>query len=144
MMVKNALNEYKDKVDRIMEQMVDVKQKLQHINATESDLVKQMGLQGDDLLQCLVQVRVFTETLRGSASIYSPIVSFLEAIRSSVLMDVKLLSTGKESNVRLAGNRLINRVGMLSDYCCTGNQYVKATSSEYPTVQASARLRAIQ
>lgn len=82
--VEDLVKEYPAKVKKISDQIAQIEEKLQKINEAENTLVNQMGLQGNNLLQCLIQVRVFATSVHGAAGIYAPIVSFLEGILYSL------------------------------------------------------------
>lgn len=73
---------FPSKMASIQKQIDELHQRLVDIDKTAKDVTNQVGLHGNTLIQCLIEVRTFAKTLKNGASAYAPLISILNGMLS--------------------------------------------------------------
>lgn len=71
---------FPSKMESVQKQIDKLHQKLVEIDETEINIKDRVGLHGNTLINCLIEVRTFAKTLHDGASAYSPLVSILKGM----------------------------------------------------------------
>jgi len=79
------------KINHTQEQIDLYVEKIKEIDQTEKNVTAMIGLSGKPLIDCLIAVRKFAQTLKPGAIIYSPLVAILSAIQDIVKENIALL-----------------------------------------------------
>lgn len=68
-----AMQEIEDNIDQL-------KKKKDNLQKGEDETIETIGLQGDTLISCLIQVRTFAKRLQPGASAYAPLHSIMSGM----------------------------------------------------------------
>lgn len=164
---KADLMKFEENLPKVMQDIEDnidqLKEKKDKLQKGEDQTIDTIGLQGDTLIDCLIQVRTFGKKLQPGASAYAPLHSImsgesiswswmhrncftdlndfsLTAVKSMVESNVQLLSSDEAADIFLAGSLLIQQVGFLSRYLVDAQQIMKP-SEEYSIKQMEIKMQ---
>lgn len=78
--LKNINETFEEKMKYLQVQIDNLHKKLEEIDKKEIDTENRIGLHGNTLIQCLIEVRTFAKSIKGGASAYAPLVSILNGM----------------------------------------------------------------
>ncbi|XP_054152700.1 uncharacterized protein LOC128951477 [Oppia nitens] len=103
--------------DSINKQINKLYEEIDDLDRDAFEAYSKYGLQGNTLVDCLINVRTFAKSIKPGATAYSPLHSILTAIKAIVETYVDFLGSGEEKyEIFMAGQLLMRQVEFLSNY----------------------------
>ncbi|CAF3449014.1 unnamed protein product [Rotaria sp. Silwood2] len=132
-----------EKLAAIQREINSLNDRLIDIDKEANEATNTIGHHGNTLVQCLTDVRILAKAINNGATAYTPLVSALKAVRTSVDAQIELLMSKNPTDIFLGGNQLLRQVECLGHYHTCATKCLEPPQ-EYNNLTIKEKLKAIE
>ncbi|CAF2391020.1 unnamed protein product [Rotaria sp. Silwood2] len=132
-----------EKLAAIQREINSLNDRLIDIDKEANEATNTIGHHGNTLVQCLTDVRILAKAINNGATAYTPLVSALKAVRTSVDAQIELLMSKNPTDIFLGGNQLLRQVECLGHYHTCATKCLEPPQ-EYNNITIKEKLKAIE